>query len=197
VLLKDPIPLSLIFGLAAAFITDGAGVQALGFAGKAVSALGVAQTPTLFLLIGFKLNMNSAMPLFSVTLLLAVQGILLIMTAALLFVFQPGDVLGLFALLFVQGAPSIVGMGVMKSVIDSGIGGYSADFAFDIVGLGFPISSLMQCLAGVMAESYINAAPFIGAGLIVIAAVMRIGFAPYFAVKEPEGSQALAGVEVA
>jgi len=179
-LVKDPITMSLVLGIVVAAITNGGGTATFGFAGKALDALAGAQTPVLFLLIGLKLKFQSKTPLFCVVLLLATQGILLIIVWLGVLIAQPSDTIAKFIILFAQGAPSVVGMGVISSAAASGVQGYSKDFAFDIVGLAFPISSFMQCFGGIMGASYQNVCGVVGAGLIVIAAGMRVVFSAQF-----------------
>jgi hypothetical protein len=191
-LLKDPITLSLLFGILVAVVTDGGGTKALGFAGKAVDALAEAQTPVLFLLIGLKLSFTSSTPLFCVVLLLATQGILLIMVNLLVLLLNPDESMAMFIAFFAQGAPSVVGMGVITQTIKSGVKGYSSDFAFDIVGMAFPISSLMQCSVGVVGTSYPKTCGAFGVVLLLVAAAIRIGCDSVFKVKpdvDPESLQ--------
>lgn len=175
-LVKDPITMSLVLGIAMAMLTEGAGTKALGFLGRAFDALAGAQTPVLFLLIGLKLKFESSTPLFCVVLLLATQGVLLILVWAALLILQPSDTIAKFIILFSQGAPSVVGMGVIASAANSGVGGYSKDFAFDIVGMAFPISSFIQCFAGIMGSTYPSVAGIVGVVLVGIAAGVRLIF---------------------
>jgi hypothetical protein len=181
-ILQDPITLSLIFGLLVAAFTGGGGTASLGFAGKAIDALAEGQTPVLFILIGLKLSFQSKTPLFCVVLLLATQGVLLLLVNAFVLAFNPDEEVAMFLAFFVQGAPSVVGMGVLKASVAAGVQGYDPDFAFDIVGLAFPISSLMQCSVGIVGKSYPSICGIIGLVLIAIAAALRIAFAGKFQV---------------
>jgi hypothetical protein len=181
---KDTISLSLFFGIMISLITGGGGTAALGFPGKAIDALAEAQTPVLFLLIGLKLSFQSNTPLFCVVLLLACQGVLLIMVNLLVLVTDPPEEAALFLAFFVQGAPSVVGMGVITATIKSGVKGYSSDFAFDIVGMAFPISSLMQCSVGIVGTSYPKVCGMVGLMLMAIAGVLRVAFSSTFSVAE-------------
>jgi predicted permease len=158
-LLSDPISLSLILGLATSAITGGQGLKALGFVGKAVDSLAGAQTAVLFLLIGLKLKLDSDSPLKSLVLLLGTQGALLVIASALCLAFPMSAAMQQFLLLFAQGSPSVVGLGVITAAATNGVKGYNSDFGFDIVALAFPISALLQCAAGVMGASY---GPFAG-----------------------------------
>jgi len=182
ILLTDPISLALLFGILVSVFTDGAGTAALGFAGKAVDALAEAQTPVLFLLIGLKLSFNSSTPIFCVTILLATWGIFLIMVNLLVLLINPDENAAMFIVFFSQAAPSVVGMAVIVQAIKSGVKGYNADFAFDIVGLAFPISSLMQCSVGVIGFSYPKMCGGVGLVLLVIAAGVRVVCAGTFKV---------------
>jgi hypothetical protein len=194
---KDTISLSLFFGILTSLLTGGGGTKALGFPGKAIDALAEAQTPVLFLLIGLKLSFQSNTPLFCVVLLLATQGVLLIMVNLLVLVVDPPVETALFMAFFAQGAPSVVGMGVITATIKSGVKGYSSDFAFDIVGMAFPISSLMQCSVGIVGTSYPKVCGIVGLALIAIAGATRVAFNSTFAVADkvdPEsGGQQLTG----
>jgi len=181
-ILQDPITLSLIFGLLVAAFTGGGGTASLGFAGKAIDALAEGQTPVLFILIGLKLSFQSKTPLFCVVLLLATQGVLLLLVNAFVLAFNPDEEVAMFLAFFVQGAPSVVGMGVLKASVAAGVQGYDPDFAFDIVGLAFPISSLIQCTVGIVGKSYPSICGIIGLVLIVIAAALRVAFAGKFQV---------------
>lgn len=181
-LVKDPISLSLVFGILVSLFTGGGGTKALGFPGKAIEALASAQTPVLFLLIGLKLSFQSKTPLFCVVLLLATQGVLLLMVNLIVFVFHPEEQEAMFMAFFAQGAASVVGMGVITQTIKSGVQGYSSDFAFDVVGMAFPISSLMQCSVGVVGNSYPQICGLVGLVLLAIAAVLRLAFNSAFQV---------------
>mmetsp|Transcript_151346 Transcript_151346/g.263824 ORF Transcript_151346/g.263824 Transcript_151346/m.263824 type:complete len:419 (+) Transcript_151346:73-1329(+) len=175
-LVKDPITMSLVLGIVVAMVTSGGGTAVFGFAGKALDALAGAQTPVLFLLIGLKLKLQSSTPLFCVVLLLATQGFLLLIVWVALLIFSPSDTIAKFIILFSQGAPSVVGMGVIASAAGSGVQGYSKDFAFDIVGLAFPISSFIQCFAGIMGQTYQSVLPLVGIVLLAVAAGLRVIF---------------------
>jgi hypothetical protein len=190
-LVKDPISLSLVFGILVSLITGGGGTKALGFPGKAIDALASAQTPVLFLLIGLKLSFQSKTPLFCVVLLLATQGVLLLIVNFIALALQPGEEEAMFMAFFAQGAASVVGMGVITQTIKSGVQGYSSDFAFDVVGMAFPISSLMQCSVGVVGESYPRVCGLIGLVLIALAATLRIAFNSTFAVSTPVDPEAV------
>mmetsp|Transcript_52421 Transcript_52421/g.92098 ORF Transcript_52421/g.92098 Transcript_52421/m.92098 type:complete len:415 (+) Transcript_52421:47-1291(+) len=179
-LVKDPITMSLVLGIVTAMVTEGGGTAVFGFAGKALDALAGAQTPVLFLLIGLKLKLQSKTPLFCVVLLFAAQGVLLIIVWVVVLILRPSDTIAKFIILFSQGAPSVVGMGVIAAAAGSGVQGYSKDFAFDIVGLAFPISSFMQCFAGIMGGTYQSIVGIVGIVLIAIAGGLRVIFAGNF-----------------
>ncbi|KAH8067606.1 hypothetical protein JL721_7448 [Aureococcus anophagefferens] len=70
-LLKDPLNVSIVAGLACA--VSGTAFADLAFVGKAMTALASAQTPVLFLLIGMKLKFEGATPAACVVLLAAVS----------------------------------------------------------------------------------------------------------------------------
>jgi len=173
-LLSDPISLSLILGLATSAVTGGQGLKALGFVGKAVDSLAGAQTAVLFLLIGLKLKLDSDSPLKSLVLLLGTQGALLVIASACCLAFPMSAAMQQFLLLFAQGSPSVVGLGVITAAATSGVKGYNSDFGFDIVALAFPISALLQCVAGVMGASYGPFAGVLGFAFMGAAAALRV-----------------------
>mmetsp|Transcript_1635 Transcript_1635/g.2338 ORF Transcript_1635/g.2338 Transcript_1635/m.2338 type:complete len:483 (-) Transcript_1635:33-1481(-) len=173
-LLSDPISLSLILGLATSAATGGKGLAALGFVGKAINSLAGAQTAVLFLLIGLKLKLDSDSPLKSLVLLLGSQGALLVIASALCLAFPMGAAMQQFLLLFAQGSPSVVGLGVITAAATAGVKGYNSDFGFDIVALAFPISALLQCVAGVMGASYGPFAGVLGFAFMGAAAALRV-----------------------
>mmetsp|Transcript_106221 Transcript_106221/g.193339 ORF Transcript_106221/g.193339 Transcript_106221/m.193339 type:complete len:452 (-) Transcript_106221:70-1425(-) len=179
-LLKDPITMSLIFGIVTAIATDCRGLKALGFFGDAVEAMATAQTPILFLLIGMKLNFQTSMPLICVVILLANHGILLIMVEVLLRVVNPGENATKLIIIFSQGAPSLLGLGVISSAVESGLHGYSPDFTFDIVAMAFPMCSVLQCASGLVGASYANAVGVVGLVLLAAAGVLRVAFKERF-----------------
>lgn len=179
-LVKDPLTMSVIVGMAWAGFTDGAGTQPLGFVGKAIDTMAQAQTPCLFLLIGLKLTFASRTPLFCVTLLLGTQGVLLLMAWLVVLILSPGDTMAQFIILFTQGAPKFNVVGFMQAALNSGVVGYSPDFALDILGLAFPISSFMQCFAGVMGTSYVSIVGIVGAVLVAISVGLRVTFKSQF-----------------
>jgi hypothetical protein len=172
-LLSDPISLSLILGLATSAATGGRGLAALGFVGKAVNSLAGAQTACLFLLIGLKLKLDSDSPLKSLVLLLGVQGLLLVIASAICLTFPMSTAMQQFILLFAQGSPSVVGLGVISAAAASGVKGYNTDFGFDICALAFPISALLQCVSGIFGASYAPIAGALGVGLMGISALLR------------------------
>jgi hypothetical protein len=172
-LLSDPISLSLILGLATSAATGGKGLAALGFVGKAVNSLAGAQTACLFLLIGLKLKLDSDSPMKSLVLLLGVQGLLLVLASAICLTMPMSAAMQQFILLFAQGSPSVVGLGVISAAAASGVKGYNPDFGFDICALAFPISALLQCVSGIFGASYAPIAGALGVGLMGVSAILR------------------------
>jgi len=181
-LFTDPITLSLILGLITAAITGGRGCAALGFLGKAVMSLAGSQTAVLFLLIGLKLKFDSATPLFSIVILFASQGLLLLLAALICSTFPMSVVMQQFVCFFAQGAPSVLGLGIITTAAKDGTKGYNLDMAFDIIALACPISAMFQCAAGVFGPAYPKFAGLFGAALLGIAGVMRLAFADKFKV---------------
>merc|ERR1712217_102886 len=159
--------------------TGGAGMASMGFIGKAINSLAGAQTAILFLLMGLRLKFDSATPLYSLVCLLASQGMLLMIAGLLCATFPLSAAMQQFILLFSQGAPSVVGLGVITAAAAT-TPGYSTDFAFDLVGLAFPISALLQCFAGLMGASYAPISGFVGAGLLGVAGLLRVIFKKKF-----------------
>jgi len=192
-LVSDPITMSLVLGLLMAAITDGGGTASLGFVGKAIDALAALQTAVLFLLIGLKLKLEGNTPLFCVVLVLASQGFLLIMVQGILMASEPGDEVKQFITHFAQGAPSVVGMGVMTAAINAGATGYSAEFAFDIVGIGYPMLAVMQIAAGVAGPAYGDVSGLIGLVLLAIAAALRLVYKDRFSSVPSDTNEALTG----
>jgi len=185
-LANDPISIALVLGIVTAALTEGGGTPALGFVGKAVDVLASLQTPILFFLIGAKLKLEGNTPLFSFMLLLANQGVLLILVQVVVLVSSPEDDMKQFITFLVQGAPSIITMGVIKAATDSGVQGYAPDFAFDLVGMGFPMLALLQVSAGVVGPAYSDVAGLIGLVLIAIAASLRCVYRGRFSPAPPE-----------
>jgi hypothetical protein len=177
-LINDPITQALILGITCAFVTGGEGLKALppvfGFLTTGINTLAAGQTPLLFLLIGLKLEFGGPTTLFCLVLLTAAHGVLLIIVQLILWVFQPENWVETFVILFSQGAPSIVGYAALKKADDDGVPGYDIKFAFDILGLAFPISSLLQCTAAIVGESYGNYVGFFGLGLIAFAIAVKL-----------------------
>eukprot|EP00427_Karlodinium_veneficum_P063658 CAMPEP_0169335376 /NCGR_PEP_ID=MMETSP1017-20121227/16292_1 /TAXON_ID=342587 /ORGANISM="Karlodinium micrum, Strain CCMP2283" /LENGTH=246 /DNA_ID=CAMNT_0009430725 /DNA_START=455 /DNA_END=1195 /DNA_ORIENTATION=- len=185
-LFQDPITLSLFAGLATALATNGRGLEALGFFGNAIDLLAAAQTPVLFLLLGLKMNLNSSAPLFCFVLLLANQGVLMMLASIFVHVADLGDDMAQFVTLFSQGSPAVLGVAVIKSAVDSGVEAYSVDFAFDIVGLALPVTSLFQCIAGLAGQSYPRMAGGVGFALVFIAIALRVAFRNVFKVHDDQ-----------
>lgn len=182
-LLTDPISMSLILGLAAAALTGGQGCAALGFVGKAIQSLAGAQTAILFLLIGLKLKFDSASPLFSIVVLFAMQGLMLLVAALLCFAIPMSVAMQQFICFFAMGAPSVLGLGIITAAVDKdGVKGYNKDMAFDIIALACPISAIFQCIGGIFGPAYPSVAGFFGAGLLGIATILRVALRNKFKV---------------
>lgn len=177
---KDPITLSLVFGILTAMITEGGGTKSLAFAGKAIDALAGGMTPMLFFLIGLKLEFKSASPLYCMILLFATHGIMLIAMGAVFLIGGIEMPIEKFMVFFTQGAPSVVGMGVISAAVNQGVTGFNTDFAFDIVGLAFPVSAILQCSAGLVGDAWVNHCLIIGSVLVLISIVLRLAFAAKF-----------------
>eukprot|EP00928_Gymnodinium_smaydae_P012040 TRINITY_DN14393_c0_g7_i2.p1 TRINITY_DN14393_c0_g7~~TRINITY_DN14393_c0_g7_i2.p1 ORF type:complete len:446 (-),score=82.60 TRINITY_DN14393_c0_g7_i2:482-1819(-) len=176
----DPITLSLVVGLAIATLTHGQGTGTLGFVGKAIDTIAGAQRAVYFIVIGLKMKFGGNEPFFSVVLLLGAQGVILVLLKMFLLAFQPSMDVAKYMIFFAQGAPSVVGIGAIAAATMSGVKGYSIDFAFDIVAMAFPISSLLQCTAGFLGDSYTYHLASVGALLVCVAALLRLAFDSLF-----------------
>ena len=144
-LLKDPLNVSIVGGLAVAL--TGTPFSDLAFVGKAVTALASAQTPVLFLLIGMKLKFEGATPAACVVLLVGRHAANYACFAGFVKVLGLAGDDALTALLMVQAAVSVVGWSQMAKASEAGVAGYNLDFAFDIVGYSMPLTMLLQTLA--------------------------------------------------
>ena len=144
-LLKDPLNVSIVAGLACA--VSGTAFADLAFVGKAVTALASAQTPVLFLLIGMKLKFEGATPAACVVLLVGRHAANYACFAGFVKVLGLAGDDALTALLMVQAAVSVVGWSQMAKASEAGVTGYNLDFAFDIVGYSMPLTMLLQTLA--------------------------------------------------
>lgn len=185
-ILTDPLIMSVFTGMAWALSTNGSGTEALGFFGKGIDALAAAQTPFLFLLIGLKLTFVSKTPLFCLVLLLGSQGILLFLAWLVLLILNPGELMSKFIIIFVQGAPKFTIIGYMQAAMNQGtVTGYNTDFGIDIVGMAFPISSVTQCICGVMGMTYVRWLSVVALVFLSIAVALRLIFRSRFHV-EPE-----------
>ena len=133
--LSDNLNVAILAGLAMS--AAGLGMADIGFVGTAVSAMATAQTPVLFVLIGLTIKLSGNAPLVACILLL------LRAAASLVFVGTCNAALGLphelalVTTLFAQAAVSMLGLGILSSVVDSQSKTRPAmnkAFAFDLVG---------------------------------------------------------------
>merc|ERR1711981_1400246 len=128
----------------------------LGFAGTAFKSLAAAQTPVLFLLIGLKLSIEGATPNLCGVLLLLRQGLVMMVVKTFLLLSGIQSVqIQLLITLASQAATSVVGLGQITKAKDRGDEGYSTDFAFDIIGISFPLTIILNTAACLGGSAYI------------------------------------------
>jgi hypothetical protein len=154
--LKDPFNASIIAGILLSVIFQGNAISRLGFAGAALKSLAAAQTPILFLLIGLKLSIQGATPALCGVLLLLRQGLVMMaVKTILLFSGIKSVQMQLLITLASQAATSVVGFGQIMKAKERGDEGYSTDFAFDIIGISFPLTILLNTAACLGGSAYI------------------------------------------
>jgi hypothetical protein len=158
---KDPFNLAIASGLTLAAL--GRPVSSLEFVGKAVGSLAEAQTAILFLLIGLKLKFGGARAMLCLRLLLARHGFVGLATSAFLAAFiSPTDIATRLAIvLSSHAACSIIGFGQIAKVADE-MDGYDTDLALDIMGLSFPLTIVLNTVACLAGNQYVQALPVIG-----------------------------------
>lgn len=170
--LSDPFNAAILLGLLLA--ATGTPVAALGPVGAAVKALSSAQTPVLFLLIGMKFKVSGGTPAFCLSLLLARHGIVALGTAAFLklaAITDPGTRLA--AVLSSQAATSIVGYGQIDRVAKANPKlGYDTGIAFDVVGISYPLTIMLNTAACIAGAAYVDRLPVLGAALLALAAAV-------------------------
>jgi hypothetical protein len=163
--LKDPFNAAIIGGITLSVIFRGNAMAHLGFVGVAFKSLAAAQTPVLFLLIGLKLSIEGATPNLCAVLLLRRQGLILI--AVKTFIIFSGiqtEQIALLVTLASQAATSVVALGYYTRLQACG---YSPDFAFDIIGISFPLTILFNTAACLGGSAYI--ANMYPTGLVLLA----------------------------
>lgn len=168
--LADPFNAAILAGLAMAL--TGTRVADLGFAGNAVQTLASAQTPVLFLLIGMKFKLTGARASFCVALLFLRHGLLALATTALLRFASINDAgTRLAAVLCSQAAASIVGFGQISAAQAKRPSlGYDPALAFEIAGLSFPLTIILNTLACVIGAPYVDNLGKLGLALLAAAA---------------------------
>jgi hypothetical protein len=162
---KDPFNLAIASGLTLAAL--GRPVSSLGFLGKAVGSLAEAQTAILFLLIGLKLKFGGARAMLCLRLLLARHGFVGLATSAFLAAFvSPTDVATRLAIVLSSNAAcSIIGFGQIAKVADE-MDGYDTDLALDLMGLSFPLTIVLNTVACLAGNRYVQALPAIGTSFL-------------------------------
>jgi hypothetical protein len=154
--LQDPFNASIIAGITLSVIFKGEAMAKLGFAGTAFKSLAAAQTPVLFLLIGLKLSIEGATPNLCGVLLLLRQGLVMMAVKTFLLLSGIQSVqIQLLITLASQAATSVVGLGQITKAKDRGDEGYNTDFAFDIIGISFPLTILLNTAACLGGSAYI------------------------------------------
>jgi len=180
----DPFNLAIGSGLVLAAL--GMPVKSLGFFGTAIGNLASAQTSVLFLLIGLKLKFGGARARFCLRLLLARHGLIALSMSFLLAALLPPlassgagaaaaaqvatrESARLAATLSSQAASSIIAYGQMAKVVAANPeveAKYDLDTAFDIVALSFPLTIVLNTVACLAGNAYVNALPVIGTVLL-------------------------------
>lgn len=170
--LADPFNAAILAGLTMAI--TGTRVDDIGFAGNAIKTLASAQTPVLFLLIGLKFRLGGARANFCVALLLLRHGLLALATTGLLRVASINDAgTRLAAVLCSQAAASIVGFGQISAAQAKRPSlGYDPALAFEIAGLSFPLTIVLNTLACVIGAPWVDHLEKIGLALLAGAAAM-------------------------
>jgi hypothetical protein len=171
--LQDPFNASIIAGVLLSVLFQGGAIAKLGFVGSALKSLAAAQTPVLFLLIGLKLSIEGATPTLCGVLLLLRQG--LVMMAVKTFLLFSGirsPQMQLLITLASQAATSVVGFGQINKAKDRGDEGYSTDFAFDIIGISFPLTIILNTAACLGGQAYIANMYRIGVTLIALSGLL-------------------------
>lgn len=169
---SDPFNAAIVAGLAMA--ASGTRVADIGFIGGAVRTLAAAQNSVLFLLIGAKFQLGGARPAFVLALLLARHGLVAIGTAAFLRVAHVADPgARLAAVLSSQAATSIIAYGHVAAAERARLG-YDAALAFEILGLSFPLSIVLNTAASLIGAAYVDNLGFIGAALCAASAAVYL-----------------------
>ncbi|KAJ1621273.1 hypothetical protein T492DRAFT_1071774 [Pavlovales sp. CCMP2436] len=170
--LSDPFNAAIVAGLLMA--ATGTKVADLGFVGGAMRTLASAQTPILFLLIGTKFSLSGARPTLVLSLLFARHGLIALATAAFLRFAGVTDAgARLAAVLSSQAASSIVGFGQLDRMAARRSDlGYDPALAFEIVGLSFPLTIVLNTVTCIAGAAYVDHLPLVGAGLLAISAAI-------------------------
>jgi hypothetical protein len=171
--LQDPFNSSIVTGILLSIAFQGNAISKLGFAGVALKSIAAAQTPILFLLIGLKLSIDGATPTLCGTLLLLRQG--LVMMAVKTFLLFSGIKslqIQMLITLASQAATSVVGLGQITKAKDRGDEGYSTDFAFDIIGISFPLTIMLNTAACLGGSAYISSMYPISLGLLALSGLL-------------------------
>jgi hypothetical protein len=71
-----------------------------------------------------------------------------------------------------QAATSVVGFGQINKAKDRGDEGYSTDFAFDIIGISFPLTIILNTAACLGGQAYIANMYRIGVTLIALSGLL-------------------------
>ena len=128
-------------------------LEALFFRGHCVE---IIRYEVLFLLIGLKLSIEGATPNLCGVLLLLRQGLVMMAVKTFLLLSGIQSVqIQLLITLASQAATSVVGLGQITKAKDRGDEGYNTDFAFDIIGISFPLTILLNTAACLGGSAYI------------------------------------------
>jgi len=167
-LASDPLNVAIVGGLLMA--ATGTPYKSLKFVGQAITMTSAAQSPVLFMLIGMKIKLSGATPSACLVLLSARQACAYAFHAAVCHFMGLAGPEALTLLLMLQAAVSVIAWSQMSKAGDSGIGGYSTEFAFDIVGFAMPIAMALQTTACLAPQAAVLAAVPPAAGVAAAAA---------------------------
>jgi hypothetical protein len=179
--LRDPLNMAIIGGLT--MIATGTPLSALGFFGKAVAGMSEAVTPTLFLILGLRIQLTGTTPTLCATLLLIRHGLLALAMSALMVVMPMDPGMALTLVIMSQSAVSVVSTGLITSAVSSGVPGYTAEIGIDLCGYSFPFSTMLSAVTCILGDFYLKNLPIVGA--LFLGAGSYIGFTQMSAFRDP------------
>jgi len=143
-------------------------------------------TPTLFLILGLRVQLTGTTPTLCATLLLIRHGLLALAMSALLAVggasISPGMALTLVVMS--QSAVSVVSTGLINGAVSSGVPGYTAEIGIDLCGYSFPFSTLLSAVTCILGDIYLKNLPVVGA--LFLAGGTYIGYSQMASFRDPK-----------